>query len=74
LHEVFGFAVLHVLGALSPDDPLRYPQANAAVDAALAAMVVLVIGVKRMNLVTQEVGTPISRMGDDLRPGARARA
>jgi hypothetical protein len=37
-------------------------------------MVVLVIGVKRMNLVTQEVGTPISRMGDDLRPGARARA
>lgn len=65
LHQVNRLAFPHILATLIVDDLYRHPQTDAPVDAALAAMIMLIICMQGMDFIAQEVSAPATRMGDE---------
>ena len=65
LRQINGFAVAHILGALRLFDARRYPKADTTIDTALTAIVMLVVGMKNMDLIPQKLGDLLPRMGNE---------
>src|ERR1041384_6946187 len=65
LPEMARFPCPRVLRAVRGDDRRGYPQPERAVDTALTAMIMLLIGVEGMDLITQEVRFFMTRMRDE---------
>src|ERR1700722_2480199 len=58
-------AVSIVVEPLRHLDAKRNPKADTAIDTALTAMVMLVVGMKNMDLITQKLSDFVPRMGNE---------
>jgi hypothetical protein len=65
LHQMDGFAVAQVFGAVGWQDMRWHPQADRAVDAALAALVMLVVRVQGVDVVAQKARVLCAGVGND---------